>query len=360
MGAAFHCCATTIERDEMMTRQPTTAEACTTTDLAIRPADADSRVAVLRYELPALQQLVQDTFGDSSAPLDFDRIAMPTKGTVTFALPTPAGEQHPATMLGVVLAAQSKRAFWAEEFTGGGVPPDCTSRDGVLGVGTPGGICRECPCSQFDDDGTPPACTETMDLTFVGLDDELPTILTVHKMSVKTVQQYKRSLRKYRMDLSAVITELGLQEGRYRNGKSFTKLTLRAVGVLSPAEQGRMRAARTAFGLGRGRRTLAARRHCPCRARRRLPIAFRVRMTSSTSSQSTPPSIPPPMRTPLRAPWTRIAEPRDDEAPGARQAPGARKDDHGHSRRSDRARQRGTDVCDAAPLARAASARDAR
>jgi hypothetical protein len=243
------------QEDAMMPRHSTTAETLTTaaaatTDLAIRPADADSRVGVLRYELPALQQLVQDTFGDSSAPLDFDRIAMPTKGTVTFAILTPAGEQHPATMLGVVLAAQPKRAFWAEEYTGGGVPPDCTSRDGVLGVGTPGGICRECPFSQFDDDGTPPACTETMDLTFVGLDDELPTILTVHKMSVKAVQQYKRSLRKYRMDLCAVITELGLQEGRYRNGKAFTKLTLRAVGVLSPAEQGRMRAACTAFGVG--------------------------------------------------------------------------------------------------------------
>jgi hypothetical protein len=153
-------------------------------------------------------------------------------------------------LVGVILAAQAKRAHWAAEYDGGHAPPDCVSRDGVVGVGTPGGICRTCPLSTFSDDGTSPECTESMDVTFLGLDEDLPSIVNVHKMSVKAVRQHARSLRKYRLDLFAVITELGLRPAQYRNGKPYTALTLRAIGMLSPAEQARMRVVLGVFGFG--------------------------------------------------------------------------------------------------------------
>ena len=236
----------------MTLRNPTTAEA-TSTDLVIHPVDVESRVAILRHDASELQALVLDAYGDGST-LELDRIAMPGKGTTTWTIPTPAGAQHPATLVGVILAAQAKRAHWAAEYDGGHAPPDCVSRDGYVGVGTPGGICRLCPCSQFGDDGkTSPACTESMDLTFLGLDEDLPSIVKVHKMSVKPVEQYQRRLRKFRLDLSAVITELGLQPAAYRNGKAYTRLTLRAIDLLSPAEQARMRTVLGVFGFGGAR-----------------------------------------------------------------------------------------------------------
>jgi hypothetical protein len=153
-------------------------------------------------------------------------------------------------LVGVILAAQAKRAHWAAEYDGGHAPPDCASRDGVVGVGTPGGICRTCPLSTFGDDGTSPECTESMDVTFLGLDEDLPTIVGVHKMSVKAVRQYAHRLRKYRLDLFAVITELGLRPAQYRNGMPFTRLTLKAIRMLTPAEQARMRTVLGVFGFG--------------------------------------------------------------------------------------------------------------
>ena len=237
-----------------MTLRSSTIVEATSTDVVICPVDVESRVAVLRYDAQELRQLVLDTCGDGSAPLEFDRLPMPSKGKDTWTIPTPAGEQHPAALRGVILATQRGRAYWAGEYDGGHAPPDSVSRDGYVGVGTPGGICRLCPCSQFGDDGkTSPACTESMDLTFLGLDEDLPSIVKVHKMSVKPVEQYQRRLRKFRLDLSAVITELGLQPAAYRNGKAYTRLTLRAIDLLSPAEQARMRTVLGVFGFGGAR-----------------------------------------------------------------------------------------------------------
>jgi hypothetical protein len=219
----------------------------TSTDLAIHAGDADSRVAILRCAPSVLQQIVLETFG--AGPREFERIPMPTKGITEFSISTPAGVQHPKTLRVVVLAAHARRANWSGAYTGVGVAPDCKSHDGITGEGEPGGLCPACPLSQFDEAGGRPRCTETMDLTFIGLEDGLPSVLTVHKMSVKVMKDYQRSLRKYRMDLSAVITELGLKAAQYRNGMPYTLLTLQAIGVLSPAEQARMAAARRTFGF---------------------------------------------------------------------------------------------------------------
>jgi hypothetical protein len=247
MGAAFSCCATTTGKDDMTPRSPTTER--TTTDVVIHPADADCRLAIMRHDARELQQLVLDTCGDGST-LELDRVAMPGKGTTTWSIPTPVGEQHPATLRGVILAAQPRRTYWSGEYDGGHAPPDCASRDGVVGLGTPGGVCRVCPLSMFGDDRTSPACTERMDLTFLGLDEDLPSIVKVHKMSVKPVREYLRLLRRYRLEPAAVITELGLQAAQYRNRKPYTRLTLRAIGRLSPTEQAGMRTVLGVFGFG--------------------------------------------------------------------------------------------------------------
>src|SRR4029450_12815372 len=85
---------------------------------------------------------------------DLDRIRMPTGGALTFEVPTPAGPESRPTITGVLVHVQQRRAYWAQAFdeTGGGTPPDCTSADGITGVGEPGGACARCPLATVQDD----------------------------------------------------------------------------------------------------------------------------------------------------------------------------------------------------------------
>ena len=234
-----------------MTKNSNTAPP--TTEVVVRPdagsGDSGSAVAVLAYDPADLRALIEEVYGCVPKPQDFDRIKQPADGTTHFTISTPAGEQHPRTLTVVLIDAQDKRAYWSHRFSGEGVPPDCKSSDGVRGEGDPGGVCRECPHFHFQDDGGAPACRESMDLVHLGINQEQPTILDVHKMSVLTVKKYLRGLRKWRLVPHGVVTELGLAATKYRNGFAYTRLTLRTVSVLSPTERDRMRVAATAFGF---------------------------------------------------------------------------------------------------------------
>jgi hypothetical protein len=226
----------------------------TTTDNAVtlRTDATLPSIAVLRHDPVALQQLIEDMYGGPPRPQDFDRIKQPADGTLYFTIPTPAGEEHPRIVTGVLLKAQRKGAYWAKAFSGEGVPPDCRSEDGKNGEGTPGGLCIACPHFGFGDDGSAPACTQSMDVTYFGIDEDQPSILVVHKMSVQVVERYARRLRKWHLALHSAVTELGLEPAKYRNGFEYTRLTLRTIRLLTPAEQASMCAAAAAYGVHTG------------------------------------------------------------------------------------------------------------
>jgi hypothetical protein len=229
-------------------QQTDTATTTITTEIVVQP-DTSSAIAVVRYDTAALRQLIEEIYGGPPQPGDFERVRMPGDGTEEFTIMTPAGEEHPRTLQVVILRKQRKRAFWAHAYTGKGVPSDCHSKDGRVGEGDPGGECLVCPHAHFRDDGSAPKCTESMDLTYFVTNEDLPSILAVHKMSVQAVERYARQLRRYRLAVHAAVTELGLKSAQYRNGFGYTQLTLRTLRVLTPTEHARVRANAAAFGI---------------------------------------------------------------------------------------------------------------
>jgi hypothetical protein len=221
----------------------------TSTAITQRTDTTGSSIAVLRYDPAELRQLVDEIYGGTPTMKDFTQIPQPADGTLHFAVVTPAGEEHPQTLTGVLLQTQLRRAHWIKPFSGKGVKPDCSSSDGKTGVGTPGGSCSVCPLATFGDDGSAPKCSETIDLVYVGLTEQLPSVLKVHKMSIEAVARYRQLLLNYGLGLHSVVTELGLAPAQYQNGFKYTKLALSTVRLLSPTEHAHMVEIAAIYGM---------------------------------------------------------------------------------------------------------------
>ena len=61
------------------------------------------------------------------------------------------GEESAKTVEGIIVGWRPARIYWKKGLNEGGgkLPPDCTSIDGFIGIGDPGGACATCPFSKF-------------------------------------------------------------------------------------------------------------------------------------------------------------------------------------------------------------------
>jgi hypothetical protein len=228
-----------------------------TTDVVLR--SELGALTVLDFDPRELRALLAQTLGGGALELqDLDRIKMPTGGGLTFEVPTPAGPEARSTITGVLVHVQQRRAYWAQPFdeTGGGTPPDCTSADGISGVGEPGGECRTCPHAKFQEDEVP-ACRLTAECVLFQPAEFLPTILVASAGSVRSVAKYLLSLTKRGLRYSDVVTTFGLERVKSRRGILFSRLTCTMRGGLESPQRQRMREIVAMFGLGT-RPTVAA------------------------------------------------------------------------------------------------------
>jgi hypothetical protein len=152
------------------------------------------------------------------------------------------------TLTGVILARRDGRRFYEKSYdeSGGGAPPDCSSTDGLTGIGNPGGLCRTCPQSQFQD-GNPPDCQSRLLLLMVRVDDRLPFVLSLPPTSVRAGTQYMTRLVRFGHAKHAVITEIGLEKHNSRGGFTFSRTTFKAIGQLSDGDAATMKRISEAF-----------------------------------------------------------------------------------------------------------------
>ena len=149
---------------------------------------ASKQYVILGSDLGALQESIRANLGDAGSVgvFDLDTIRVPAAGGQRFAVPSLEGEQEAKAIEGVVVAWKDPRAYWRLSMgSGGGAnAPDCSSPDGVRGVGDPGGDCATCPMNQWGsavgDDGKPKkgkACKEMRNLFIVRPSDRIPVRL---------------------------------------------------------------------------------------------------------------------------------------------------------------------------------------
>lgn len=110
----------------------------------------------------------------------------------------PGGKVVPE-IAGTVVGARKVRLLWKRNE--GQATIACRSDDGVRGVGTPGGVCNECPLAQWQDDA-PPRCTLLYEY-LVTTSDGIPVVISISTRSgASTIGQLNLALRmKGRIDV---------------------------------------------------------------------------------------------------------------------------------------------------------------
>jgi hypothetical protein len=179
---------------------------------------------------------------------DFDRIKIPAGGGLAFNVATLEGESAEKFITGVVVLARDARAYWSKtlEESGGNVPPDCHSNDGVAGAGEPGGRCAECPLATFGSStklvngakvkGRGQACKAIRQLYMLTGSSLMPVVLPLPPTSLKAAKTYMLRLAGQGHPYFAVVTKVGLESAQNSGGVKYSKAKFECVGTLN-AEQ---------------------------------------------------------------------------------------------------------------------------
>src|SRR6516162_7957975 len=137
---------------------------------ALAPANAQAEVeepyALLRPgAIDEMAEALHDNVGAAGIQmLDLPRFKVPSGGSLLWSIKGPDGESSARAFEAIVLSWRDGRLYWKQAMDAGGrkTPPDCVSRDGIVGVGDPGGDCYRCPFAKFGSTAKPggksPAC----------------------------------------------------------------------------------------------------------------------------------------------------------------------------------------------------------
>lgn len=152
---------------------------------------------VMTFDKKELMEVIQENLqGVALSPSDLDVIKVPGGGATMWTVPTLDGEEDVKELTGVIVYWQNRRGYWSQsiEETGGGTPPDCSSEDGVYGIGTPGGECAKCPLAEFgtakNGQGKGQACKQNILLFLVTDGDVLPKVVKVPPTSIAGIRKY--------------------------------------------------------------------------------------------------------------------------------------------------------------------------
>lgn len=205
------------------------AKKATKTDL-IDP----STYVVLGDHGEALEAMSFNLQGEQIDEFDLDRVKVPAGGMTVFQ--TPEGDTV-KEIDGILISIGQRRAYWEKPFgDGGNVPPDCSSTDGLVGIGDPGGNCAHCPFNQFGtaikqdgSQGRGKRCRESRALFVIRAEDRLPLVITAPATSLKGVKQY---LMKLPVRRTQAITRFSLVEDKSADGIKYARIVVEYVGKL--------------------------------------------------------------------------------------------------------------------------------
>ena len=183
--------------------------------------------------IQGLPELLEDALiaGATSFEL-FERISIPAGGGTRFDVPGPEGSTAEESLQGVVIHSSTRRAYWPGNEPTQGNPPDCTSDDGINGVGDPGGLCGQCPLNKFGsatNGGRGKACKETLQLFVLRDGEALPVVLNLPPSSLKPWSQYVTRLVREKRKARETVTEFTLDGVKNAGGISYSQIKCTAL-----------------------------------------------------------------------------------------------------------------------------------
>lgn len=192
-----------------------------------------------------IQGIIADNLaGQDVGEFDLPRITVPAGGGKFWEVESPlTGTQSVESLDGIVVYQRLTRAYWKSDETTGS-PPDCSSRDAVVGVGDPGGECRTCPLSQFGSDpkaGRGQACKQQTMWFLLREDSFLPIVLSLPPTSLRAAKQYMLALAGAGIRAPEVVTKLALESDKNPDGQAYSKVIPTLGGKLDPGATERAR-----------------------------------------------------------------------------------------------------------------------
>jgi hypothetical protein len=214
-----------------------------TTSTALATIDPKA-YPVLAGDAEAALVALKDNLGDSSIqPFDLDIVSVPAGGGTSWAIPDLAGEREEKTIEGIIVHHQMIRSYWVQSYdeSGGGIPPDCSSQDGKVGVGNPGGACAICPLSQFGSKGKRGKACQTRHLVFLLREGEhLPLVVNAAPMSALNIKKLMLRLTSKGIPYWTVLVSLALVRDKNKDGIVYSKITALQLGTIGGGDLERL------------------------------------------------------------------------------------------------------------------------
>ena len=151
-----------------------------------------------KFLLPAMVESdfsQEELAGDlEGMQMSFTRVKIPS-GTVQFELPTdnPDDPDYEKELTGVILYHHLNNAYWPDgKAYDDNTSPLCSSTDGKLGIGEPGGVCATCALNEYGSapEGNAKACKNMRTLYLLRSGDLLPLQVTLPPTSLKPFREF--------------------------------------------------------------------------------------------------------------------------------------------------------------------------
>lgn len=178
--------------------------------------------------------------------IEFDRVKIPSGGGVAFEVPgdNPDSPDVAKELVGVIVDHHPVNARWESKFDGQSNPPVCSSMDGMVGVGIPGGNCKTCPYNQYgsDDEGSGKGCKNMHRVYILRDGDVFPMLVTLPPTSIKPFSGFlaKRVLTKGHRSYG-VVTKITLKKEKSKTGIEYAEAQFAVTGKLEPEHVEQMR-----------------------------------------------------------------------------------------------------------------------
>ena len=188
-----------------------------------------------------LQTIRENIGNDRITDRDLDRIVVPLGGGLNWTVPTLEGEDSIKTLDGIIVHWTAPRAYWATGMeVGGNTPPDCSSHDGEIGYGQPGGDCFTCPLNQWGsaEGGSGKACKEKRMLFLLRASDLLPIVIQAPSTSIQPIKKYLLRLASQGLPYWSVLTSLSLEKGANSAGIAFSRISPKSAGPIPEEQRG--------------------------------------------------------------------------------------------------------------------------
>ena len=190
----------------------------------------------------ANMDILKDAMADDCQGLEFsfDRVKLPAGGGTAFEMPALDGEdaEMAKDITGVIVYNHPAFAYYKDKYAGGNNPPDCGSFDGVVGVGTPGGSCRDCPYNKFGSgEGQSKLCKNKRMLYILQEGELFPIMLSLPTGSLKNFTNFVKTNLSRGRKLNQIVTKISLKKATNNSGITFSQAVFAFVRPLSDSEK---------------------------------------------------------------------------------------------------------------------------